>query len=537
MSSNEDARFGREGEASFEDIKKTTLFNGKGLYCGQFNKKSLHFDGKAGALIIAGPRSGKLRDVLARNLIAPNAHRRAFILDPKGEQAEISQIALTMNNIEGIYLNMWGLANLPKHSLNALDILVPYSETLFSDIKLVCSSIITLSENSGGSGVQYFEEKAKECLEAIMLAYIMDKGGISFPELYELVNNLLSNENVFKRLIMTMRGSEHSNVRRLGSEMLFKYKKNPRSFDALFGEITKSLNWLSDPLVREGLQPSQYSLKNLTEKDCYFYSMIPAEFLDNVAPLNRCLFTVTTLYKKRNLKAPGILFLADEAAQLKHFPELLEAYNYGPGKGIKVLAVYQGLSQIEDYFGKHGTNSMLAAAQLKMVFGVREIDSANVFSMMTGTETLKYAPKLEQDAARREKTRLVRQALMGDANPFEAGVQVGHAKMASEHRKEEQRAVIMPAEIMNMPENEMLLFISGIGCPLVRAKRVAYWDQKDLAGRFLPNSDHPPIDKVDVTTLWGKRTKKVIREPVPRKYKHLGHYSHRIFRYVDGYRP
>lgn len=37
-----------------------------------------------------------------------------------------------------------------------------------------------------------------------------------------------------------------------------------------------------------------------------------------------------------------------------------------------------------------------------------------------------------------------------------------------------------------------------------------------MAGLYLPDPYHPPMDRVQIATFWGQRWRDVITEPVPR---------------------
>jgi len=88
-----------------------------------------------------------------------------------------------------------------------------------------------------------------------------------------------------------------------------------------------------------------------------------------------------------------------------------------------------------------------------------------------------------------------------------------------------------------MPEDRQILFVSGINCPPIAAYRKPYFQHRSLAGRFMPNPYHPPLDKVRVAGRFGTRVRRVITEPVPEKFAEYPQYESGLWSYVEGYRP
>lgn len=90
---NETYRFGSASFADRSDLRRGGFFKqtANSLLIGFDGRKPIYWNGAGGALLIAGARSGKLRDVLGYNVCKGMNSGSMLVLDVKGELAAISQ--------------------------------------------------------------------------------------------------------------------------------------------------------------------------------------------------------------------------------------------------------------------------------------------------------------------------------------------------------------------------------------------------------------------------------------------------------------
>ena len=157
-------------------------------------------------------------------------------------------------------------------------------------------------------------------------------------------------------------------------------------------------------------------------------------------------------------------------------------------------------------------------------------------SGLLGNQTLEYADALQQmrDAHQAQAAAL---GVLSGADPLLAGLQAGYHERASRHRSKMLRPLMTPSEVMSIGDDRQLLFISGVNTRPLYAHKHPYWTQRDMAGAFLPNPYHPPVDRVTIATRLGKRTRPVITERVPEHLAHWPQYKSGFWSYVKGYRP
>jgi type IV secretion system protein VirD4 len=532
-------RFGSAAFAAELDLVRSGLLRAPGPLLGFMRNAPLRVNGDAPIVTFGGAGSGKLRDTLAYNVCGMRfpdgtwkAPPRVLVNDPRGELAAISIQNQVRFNRPAYCINPFGLHGLPMHRVNPWDIIEPNSPTFHADVKLVTSDLIPLSGSASG---QYFELRAREWTEALVKHHAATQGSITLPILYDIIN-AIEDPSAWADIGEAMVVSPFGDVRRVALEMNGKRLDAPKEYGAIMGEIFKSVSFLSDPAIRETLSGSDFSLEVLCQQDSIVYNMVPAEYAGLLAPMQRAIIGAAMLYKQRHPGAPRILFLIDEAAQLGRFDALLRAYTYGRGMGIRAWSVWQDCGQIARNYGHDALSGFIGSSQTRQFFGTRDLETASMVSRMLGTQTLEYDAVLEQAEARRNKAHIVRELIAG-ADPFEAGLNFAHHARAAITRTKQARALMTPDEILNMPEDRQLLFVSGLGLHPVYAEKYPYFSRPEMAGAYLPNPYHPPGDAVQIATRRGQRWARVITERVPSHLTHLPQYESGSWSFIEGHRP
>lgn len=541
---HEEFRFGSAHWASPEAIAHAGLHGTSGPFLGYMGERPLRLPGDAPIITFGGAGSGKLRDVLAYNLCglrdrkgAWHAPRRMLINDPRGELAAIS-IGNQIRMGKAAYcINPFGLHGLPRHRVNPWNILRPGSPTFHADTKLLVADLIPLSAN----GDDYFGRRARELSEALIKTHVagmapsQTRDAISLASFYELVN-MTAIPSGWEALAQRMATMPDGDIRRVAEEMDGKRKEAPKEYSGIVGSLYEAVQALSDPAVRETLSGSDFSLEALCEQDCNIYLVIPAEYLGMLAPVQRAIFGSAILYKNRHPGAPGVLLVVDEAAQLGNFEALLRAYSYGRGMGLRTWSFWQDPGQIERHYGRAALSGFIGSSQCRQFFGIRDFETAQLVSRMLGQQTLSYDEALRQQAAHAQAARIVH-GLMEGGDPFAAGVGMAQSLHAAQHRQKQSRALLTPDEALNLPEGEQILFLSGLGLPPIRARKGPYFKQAAMAGGYLPNPFHPPMDRVPIAGRWRSSWGRVVRESVPADLAHWPQHQSGEWSYISGHRP
>ena len=177
-----------------------------------------------------------------------------------------------------------------------------------------------------------------------------------------------------------------------------------------------------------------------------------------------------------------------------------------------------------------------AFAALRQFFGVRDYQTAQLVSSMLGQETLEYDDTLRQSQARRAKQQAAMSVLSG-GDPFAAAQGLRLHAFEETHRTKQSRSLMTPDEVLAMPEDRQICFLSGHSLGPILGHKYPYYARPEFAGRFLPNPFHPPHDRAFIPRRWGGGSARIVTEPVPRKYAQFPQYDAGTWSFVQGYRP
>ena len=534
QSFNEEYRFGSARWAEEPDLRASGLLASGGQQVAFLGEKPLFLDGDAPLITVGGAGSGKLRDLLAYALCCSPGQRMA-VLDPRGELGAVSTVAHARHQEHAYFWNAVGMPWLPHHRCNPLDILRLDNPHFHADCKFIVEGLIALTGSANG---RYFEQRARDWLENLTKSRVEQNGRTSLPDVHRIVNVVESDTAKWAAQLEAMLNSSFESVRRTASEMLAKQENAPKEFGATMGELYTHLGFLDDPGLAHSLEEPDFSLEVLCDptRVSKVFLNIPAEYLNIWSPVVRLFFTVIMLYKARHPDRDRVMLIVDEAGQLGRFDALLRAFTYGRGAGIRPWAIFQDAGQIVRHYGQPALQSFLGSAQLRQFFGVRDYQTAQLVSDMLGSETLEYDDPLQQDAARRYKHQAVQRIFAGE-DPFVAANDYAHFTRSAGHRTKQTRSLMTPGEVLAMPEDRQVLFISGRNLPPVYANKYPYFERREMAGLYLPNPYHPPLDRVPIRTRFRNTWAPVVTEPVPDAFAAFPQYGSGTWSYVKGYRP
>lgn len=535
---NHDTRHGSARYSDSHDIHAAGLTEPGGIHFGFDGNKSLSLDSQGPILTLAGSRSGKLATVLAFNLIMPRTMRghplRALVYDPKGgELAAISYWSQIDLNRPAYAINSHGVAGVPSQNLNPLDILKPGSPTLMGDCQAVFMDLLPPSSDKDG----YFKEVMRGWAEQISYWHVNQFGGINLPQLYDIANVLKANSDRSDELLAAMMDTGDADTVAVAEEMDFKRRQTPKEYSPTISTLVNALSSLKDPARRATFEGKpDFSLSILTDplQSPIIYYCDQEDYAERAAPISRLIFSVAKLYKARAPESPPMYVLVDEANILKTFPTLLQLHSFGPGINARIQSVYQDTGQTDRHFSPAGTRSLIASSQLRQLFGVRDYDTAKLVSDMAGYQTVDADDALRREAARYEKRKRFMAALQSDTPMMEL-MDARYQDFAEQHRQKERKLLIEPDEVMNMPSDKQICFVSDLELDTLYVDRWQYWTRRETAGRYYPNPYQPNPDRVMIKTRFGNRPAAVTTERVPDHLAHWPQHKNGYWKRIEGF--
>lgn len=521
ISANSINRYGSANFATPFEIAKADMFKQTpdSLFIGFCGRRRIYYSGAGGVLLTAGARGGKLRDLLSYNLLPGTCTTNIVCLDMKGELGAISQDQ-TPDGKFCIYWNALRLHDLPHHRINPVDFLTADSPSLISDVKGLCLNLIPPSGSAQGI---YFEGRAREVLEGVIVTLVHRHGVLLLKHLYDIINLIPGGGEKWLDFAYEMASGGYALSARVEEEIAASHESEAGGFKGILGEVFRAVSPLSDPVLMASVSPPfDFSFVDLCQDEQTYqvYLQVPAEVIDAWAPILKMFFVGAMVHKARSPSAPRQTWILDECAQLGGFPLIVKLFTYGAGIGIRPLAVYQSLDQLKAT-APDAQSIIPASAACRIHFAIRDIGSATALAQMLGVQTLLYDDEQSQAAARHAKAQAV-SSMMNGQDPMAAMLTYRHQQDNAHRQTKQQRQLRTADEVLATPDNRSYIFADGLAHPIY-AERKAYWTQRGL--HYFPNPYHGPQDKVRVKAWIGTKWRKVVERPVEKRFAHYPQYA------------
>ena len=320
---------------------------------------------------------------------------------------------------------------------------------------------------------------------------VLTRGSVTLPEVYAFLNIIESDPEQFESICLhEFKNFPSEDVQRLGGELVFKRKSAAGEFSGIIATLFQYLGFLDDPAIQQCLSGSDFSLSVLGERKAAIFLIIPIQYVEVWAGFLRVLITSAIAHKQKIL-GQKVLILADESSQLGRFDLLLKSVTLGRGFGQRTWTIWQDTGQIVRNYGQAGLTTFLGSSQVRQFYSIRDFETASLISKMLGDTTFFYDDPLKQAEAKKAKRHVIHSIFGGGNDPFQAAFDAAHFEKASNHQETIRRPLMTPDEILNMPDNKQILFISGIDCPPIYADRRPYFKEKIMKGAFSPSPFHP----------------------------------------------
>lgn len=422
------------------------------------------------ALVCSSPGAGKSVTLMASLLANYASPHRSFLTiatDPKGELSEkladledVKIVSLTDREKYGYNPFFWYEDSMSDEEME------PYLKTMAE----------ALVSDSGGERNQFFWANARKILIGLM-AWLIRKGK-SFPA----VMTAISTHDVMDLIDQALDESGSKLVKKMLSSFSGKTGEDMQSIQT---EVTTSIDVFAASSAMDWTlaeSPRMVSPYDIAYGHSIFLS-IEQERISEYSAFIRLFYTQIFQYliaDRENLSTSSQLpvwVLLEEAPLYGAIPHLDSFLSTCRSKKISVYLVCQSISQLEGAYGKERANTILDDCLVKVVLGVANTETAELFSKMTG--------QYEE-----EKT----------------GTQAkGLLKLPSSYSyNTERRRKLDPEEFFTLKSNDaVVLFIDGY---FMQAKKVKYYEDHQLSALMRHReieieSEQKRKDKVKINEL------------------------------------
>ena len=488
--------YGSSRWSNARDLKRAGLFDARGVFLGRTDDNYLRHDGPEHVMAFAPTRSGKGVGLVVPTLLSWTDS--AVIHDIKGENWEITSGWRSTFS----HCLLFDPTNPASAKYNPL-LEVRKGRNEVRDVQNIADILV---DPEGALERRNHWEKTGHALlvGAILHVLYAEKE----KTLASVASFLSDPSRSFERTLWVMMSTNHLGpdtgsgdkarchpvVAQAARELLNK-SENERS-----GVLSTAMSFLGlyrDPTVAEVTSSCDWRIADLIEGDkpVSLYLVVPPSDISRTKPLVRLILNQIGRRLTEKLDSePGdpsrrqVLLMLDEFPALGRLDFFESALAFMAGYGLRAFLIAQSLNQIEKAYGPN--NSILDNCHVRVAFATNDERTAKRISDALGSTT---------------EMRSMRNYAGHRLAPWLAHVMVS--------RQETARQLLTPGEVMQLPQDEEIILISGVSP--IRAKKLRYFQDGNFSGRVspppaLPDPNHPygdcPPKRPDD---WGQSTRAV----------------------------
>ena len=450
------ARFAKEGE-----IRRAGFRAGDGIVLGKKGGKFLTFGGSEHCIVEAPTRSGKGVGIVIPNLLS--WQESVVVLDVKRENWDATA-GFRKKYGQAVYLFN---PTDPEGQTARYNPLGYIDRTDPDQVVIELQKIATMLFVPPERGEPFWTDSARTAFVGVGAYLAVADQPFTIGSIYRLMTT--GDTRGFFRRVLDDRSLDLSQGCRNALADFTSGADN--TFASIVQTVTSKLSLWLNPRVDAATEASDFDLRELRSRRMSIYLGVSPDELDRVAPLYNLLFQQLVDLNVRDLPDTAtplkILVILDEFARIGRAQVIASAFSYVAGYGIRLLPVIQSRSQLRAVYGEHVANEIVANCGVEVAFTPKELRVANELS-----ERIGY---VGQESVTKSLTI--------------HGVLANRSKSMSDQR----RALLLPQELMQFPDSELLLLRRGI--PPIHGDKIRYYADGLFRARVEPAPEIPPIPR------------------------------------------
>lgn len=381
--------------ASQQDIRKSGLLSSKGILLGKYRGRYLYSETNTHVMCVAPTRSGKGIGVVIPNLLS--WEDSVVCLDIKQENFEKTA---GFRKSHGHEVFLWAPMSKDRksHRFNPFDEISTDPITRFSDLQRITTILI---KDSASQDSNMWILEARSLFVGLAL-YVLDNEDM--PSTIGSVYRLLGTEeelgDIIRHIVKTHKELDPESV---GMLMNFA-NKAAKERSGVKSSLSQALGLWKLPEIDAVTSESDFSLKDLKKKRMAIYIGVATGDIPTLAPLLNLFFEqlMTTLtIKLPDASEPRkVLILLDEFHMLGRMETVANVFTLAGGYNCRVLAVVQGLTWIDDVYGKQKRDGILSVCAHRIFFAANDLETARYVSEMCGDKTIQSISTTKNGSSR-----------------------------------------------------------------------------------------------------------------------------------------
>ena len=446
--------------ATRRQIRAAGLFGQAGIIVGKRGGSFLLFDGTAqgkNVMVAAAPGSGKTQGLMIPNCL--NWPGSLVALDIKGEC-----FAASAGYRESLGQSVCRLDFLSRdyrtHQYDPFAYVSTDRNFRVGDIEKIANY---LCPNPPPPADPFWAAGARDMFRAIALYLLDTKQPCTLGGILDVVETTEELKTFAKRIVKEVADSKLV----LDAQSVRDFAKIGERPDKTHGgvkdQLTAALAPLKNPLVRFATSGNTFDLRTLRSKRVSIYVCVARPDIAILRPIINLFFQQLTdlnmlvEFGKAKDHRHELLLALDEFAQIGRLDAIFEGITFFRSFGIRALVLLQSPSQARTIYSTEGAKTFEQSFDCSVFYtpAARDIETAELVSRLLGYQTVK---------GRSESKR----------KSFET-------KNDSTSTSDQKRALMLPQEVLRMPLEREIVFISGV--PPIFAKKVRAWVEPQLLGR------------------------------------------------------
>jgi len=439
--------YGKATFAGSADLRQAGLFK-RGPIIGKAKGRHLRFDKPGHLLTFAPTRSGKGVGAVIPNLL--DHPGSVVVTDIKGENHAVTR---TYRETLGRVIAFAPFdPTLGGDGYNPLDFIRTFTPKEVDDARMIAEMLVA----PDGKEANHWEREARTLLTGLLLHVALERKPQE-RNLHRVRALLMRDRSGFEAVIDAMAQSPHIVISTIGRGFS---QKEDKERGAVISTAQSRLEPFDSPLLQAATNHSSFRMEDLKRETLSLFIIIPPEYVAVYQPVLRLMVGLATAAMTREAKRPKhpVLFLLDELPALGHMRPIEDGIGYLAGYGATLWLFVQDLDQLQKTYVKW--RSMIANCAVRQAFNVQDTQTAELLSGMLGQRTVRT----------RSGSRSGRFPWLWMATNFNETV------------AETGRPLLSPAEIMLLPDTQMLVFVQG--CKPILAEKVRYFTDRYFRKRF-----------------------------------------------------
>ena len=242
---------------------------------------------------------------------------------------------------------------------------------------------------------------------------------------------------------------------------------NTRS--SILATLMSPLNVFTDPSVATATSHSDFRLDDVRKKKMTIYVGIQPNELSRFSKLLNVFFSQLININTRVLPEHDerlkyqCLVLLDEFTSLGRVDIIQKSIAYIAGYNVRLMPIFQSVSQVEDAYGKDGANAILSNIACQVEFTPTTIEQAEHLSKRLGTQTIK-----SKSISRNR----------------------GKGGGGSVSTSDQSRALMLPQELKEMDAEKEIIFFTRRTLPIF-CDKAFYYTSPDVFGKRMKRVEEP----------------------------------------------